>query len=455
MQVGPHTVLDEGINRALDLMQESAAVNAIFVYSHMYHDPISKPPRVLASDHGVPIRDQRSRKLPSIYVKHNEAPFKTTFLRHQVVDRTYEYADRDLFRELVGACRQRNIKLYARQLEDGGHTALDGISGLSRVVTRDVYGRPTTIPCWNHPDYRAFWIATAEDLVRSYELDGFQWGSERHGPLMNVLLLGRAPFCFCEHCLARSRDRGIDCARARAGFEALHRYVTGKPASPAGVFGGVLRILLQYPEILAWEYQYRLSREEMEQAIYGAIKGVNRELPVGWHISHQQSSYDVVYRAEVTYAEMAPYSDFIKMIVYHDILGPRIRWWYLDRLRKTIFNEVSLRASYSLYLSLFGFDPKAEPALDKLETEGFSPDYVYRETKRSVASTRGLTKIYPGIGFDVPWNSNNMPADPEEIYRSVIKAFEAGADGIVISREYEEMRVPNLKAVGRAMRELK
>ena len=29
-----------------------------------------------------------------------------------------------------------------------------------------------------------------------------------------------------------------------------------------------------------------------------------------------------------------------------------------------------------------------------------------------------------------------------------------GAGGIVVSREYEEMRVPNLKAVGRAVREL-
>ena len=34
------------------------------------------------------------------------------------------------------------------------------------------------------------------------------------------------------------------------------------------------------------------------------------------------------------------------------------------------------------------------------------------------------------------------------------KAFEAGASGIVVSREYEEMRVPNLKAVGRAIRDL-
>jgi len=34
------------------------------------------------------------------------------------------------------------------------------------------------------------------------------------------------------------------------------------------------------------------------------------------------------------------------------------------------------------------------------------------------------------------------------------KSFEAGASGIVVSREYEEMHVANLKAVGRAVRDL-
>ena len=71
-----------------------------------------------------------------------------------------------------------------------------------------------------------------------------------------------------------------------------------------------------------------------------------------------------------------------------------------------------------------------------------------------MASAENKTKIYTGVGFDVPWGNRHVDADPEEVYRCVLKAFEAGATGIVVSREYEEMRVPNLKAVGRAMREL-
>jgi hypothetical protein len=39
------------------------------------------------------------------------------------------------------------------------------------------------------------------------------------------------------------------------------------------------------------------------------------------------------------------------------------------------------------------------------------------------------------------------------VYQAVLKGFDAGADGIVVSREYDEMRLPNLKAVGNAVRE--
>jgi hypothetical protein len=457
IQMGPHTMLDEGIDRSLDLIQETAAINAVLVYSHTY-DEFNKPLEVLADDHGVPARDMRGRKLPAVWVRHHERAFQNTALRHQRVDSGFEYSQRDLFAELVEPCRKRGMKLYARILEDPGRVAQTSIANFSRVLTVDVHGRAASPPCWNHPDYRAFWVDTAEDLFQSYSLDGLQWGAERHGPLMNLFLLGRVPFCFCEYCRARGRAHGIDAERARKGFEDLYNYVqsmmAGKSKPADGVFVGALRVLIRYPEVLAWEYQYRQSREEMEQAIFKAVKAIKPAAQVGWHISHQQSSYDLVYRAEMSYAEMAPYSDFIKFIAYHDILGPRIRWWYLDRLNKTMLGEVPLNESLDLYYDLFGYDKNSEPRLEQLDTTGFSPEYVYRETKRSVASAEGKTKIYTGIGFDVPWNAKHVAADPEKIYECVLKAFGAGADGIVVSREYEEMRVPNLRAVGRAMRAL-
>jgi len=452
IQMGPHTMLDEGIEPCLDLIGETAGINAVLTYSHAFHGDLRKPARALATDHGKPPRVNRS-PLPSVWVRHHDRYFRNTRLRVLPPDSGLEYAGRDLFAEMVEPARRRGMKVYARVLESSGRS----IENFSSAVTVDVYGNPTRVGCWANPDYGNLWVAIAEDLFRSYDLDGFQWGAERMGPLMNVILPWNdtPPTCFCEHCVARGKEKGIDPARAREGFRQLFEYVrklmAGEPKPPEGVFTVFLRHLIRYPEILAWQYQYRLSRERVMKDMYDVIKSVKPGAQVGWHIDHQPSSWDPVYRAEMSYEEMAPYSDFIKLILYHGVLGGRIRSWYLERFQRTVLSELTLEQSLGLYYALFGYDKNVEPKVNELAAKGFSPDYVYRETRRSVASANGKTKIFSGIGFDVP---GSPPEDPELIYQATLKAFEAGAGGIVVSREYEEMRVPNLRAVGRAVREL-
>lgn len=455
IQMGPHTLLDEGISPALDLIQETAGINALLTYSHAFHADLRKPERYLAPDHGKPPRGERSR-LPSVWVRHHDQYFRNTKLRVRATDPSLEYANRDLFVEMQKPARERGMKVYARILESSG----SAIEGFNDVVTIDINGRPTRTGCWRNPDYKEFWSAVAEDLFRSYDLDGFQWGAERMGPLMNVILPWNdaPPTCFCQHCIANGKANGIDPDRAREGYTKLFTFVrglmAGEPKPAEGVFTVFLRHIVRYPEILSWEYQYRLGREAVMKGMYDTIKAIKPSAQVGWHVDHQPSSWDVIYRAEMSYEEMAPYSDFIKFIAYHDVLGPRIRFWYLERLKNTVLSELTLEQSLDLYYAVFGYDKSKEPTVEQLATQGFSPDYVYRETRRSVASANGKTKIYPGIGFDVPWGNAHMPADPEEVYQATIKAFEGGGSGIVVSREYEEMRVPNLRAVGRAVREL-
>jgi hypothetical protein len=454
IQMGPHTILDEGIERALDVIAETAAINAVMPYSHAYNAALIKALRDRA-DHGVPLTDNAGRRFPLVWVRTHDRYYKDTSLRHQVVTPEHEHAKRDLFAELVAPARKRGMKIYARILESSSMSRV--VANYSKVVTRDVNGKATNTACWNHPEYIAFWSGTMEDLFRSYELDGVQWGAERMGPLMNVISPwnNEPPACFCEHCHARGRAAGIDTDRAREGYKALHAYVQGQMGGaakpPEGMFGGFLRLLIRYPEILAWEYQYRLGREAICAAMYKAVKAVTPSADVGWHVDHQPSSWDLVYRAEMSYAEMAPHSDFIKFIGYHNVLSPRIGSWYLPRFQKTILGELRLETSLEIYYELFGYDKTVEPSLAELGKRGFTPDYVFRETKRSVAAAEGKTKIYTGVGFDVPGSPRD---DPDTIYRATLNAFAAGAHGIVVSREYEEMKVENLRAVGRAFREV-
>ncbi|MBN1386832.1 MAG: hypothetical protein JW965_00185 [Bacteroidales bacterium] len=450
IQMSPHTMLDEGIEACLDLIAETAGVNAVFPYSHAFHtSSLGKPVRYLAKDHGKPPRDLRN-KVPAVWVRHNEKYFKDTVLRIKATDKELEFSDRDLFKEIRQPANERGIKVFARILESTGIF----IENFDSVLTVDSYGNPGRKACWSNPGYINFWKAVVADMFNSYELDGFQWGAERMGPLMNIILPWNddPPACFCKHCIERGRAANIDTERAREGYRLLYEYVrrlmTDSPKPPEGVFTVFLRHLIKYPEILSWEYLYRKSREDLQKGMYETIKSIKPDALVGWHVDHQPSSWDIIYRAEMSYEEMAPYSDFIKLILYHEVLGPRIRSWYLDRFKKTILSEISLEQSLELYYDLFGYDKNQEPPVDKLFSEGFSPDYVRRETARSVASANGKTQIFAGIGIDVP---GSPPDDPETVYMATLNALEAGAGGIVISREYEEMSVKNLEAIGKAV----
>jgi hypothetical protein len=84
------------------------------------------------------------------------------------------------------------------------------------------------------------------------------------------------------------------------------------------------------------------------------------------------------------------------------------------------------------------------------------PEYVYDETKRCVDSINGKAETIAGIGIDVPWHAPGgmQPylSDPERLQMSVVKAMEAGADGILASRDYDEMRHASLRAFGKAVR---
>ena len=154
---------------------------------------------------------------------------------------------------------------------------------------------------------------------------------------------------------------------------------------------------------------------------------------------------------------MTDSNDFIKLILYHDIAGPRVMG-KLDNLRDHVLKELTAKQGLDLYYSVFGHDPTIEAGVDELREAGLSPQYVYRETKRAVEGVDGGAAIYAGIGLDIPkgggWGTDKWQSDPDDVYMATRKAFEAGGRGVVASREYEEITLGSLRAMGKAVDEV-
>ena len=64
-------------------------------------------------------------------------------------------------------------------------------------------------------------------------------------------------------------------------------------------------------------------------------------------------------------------------------------------------------------------------------------------------------RIWPGIDIDIPTAATSKKTQPDDVYAAVKAAFAGGAHGVLLSRKYSEMRLDNIRAAGRAVRDLR
>jgi hypothetical protein len=171
---------------------------------------------------------------------------------------------------------------------------------------------------------------------------------------------------------------------------------------------------------------------------------------MGWHIWHN-NSFSPFYRAEQDYAEFSQYSDFLKVVMYGFCGGERLAQ-YVRGANRSLFADLTPDATLALTYDLQQYHDRP---LNELAAAGLGPDYVRRETVRAVAGAGPTMKIWPGIDVDIPTAATSKKSQPEDVYEAVKAAFAGGAHGVLLSRKYSEMRLDNIRAAGRAVRELK
>ena len=169
--------------------------------------------------------------------------------------------------------------------------------------------------------------------------------------------------------------------------------------------------MLRYPEILAWEHQWRLAKERLAKQIYEAIKAVKPTAVVGRHIDSKGTTLNPITRAGTDYAAMAKNSDFIKPILYQDVMAPRIVDHFVNRWTKGTLSEIRPSTALDFLKAFNGYDEEI-PALEELMTKNLSPAYVFKETRRLVDIVSGEAEIFPALAWTSRIVSTGDSADP-------------------------------------------
>lgn len=429
-------------------MRERAGVNALlpFMYTHEPHRA-GVPPR--ATFHG----GNYARPHLQYY---KDTPFTLADMQAP------EFGNVDILERVIPVARKHGIRVFCFLLED--NVLPPTVPDWQSLYEVDHHGRPTKGhpggPCFNNPQYQNFALGLVEDYARSYEIGGIMWGSERQSGFLNTLALSQSDVqdsgrttCFCEFCQKKGHDQGIDVARARAGFDALENFIRANRSGQTprdGHFATFWRVLMQYPETLAWENLWVTSRHQFQAALYQRVKSVNPSLQVGWHV-WQNVSFSPFQRAEENLAALATFSDFIRPAVYNNVAGGRFAS-YVRSSTRSVYGDLTPTLANTVLQAQLGYD---EAPYDQLAATGFSAAYVERETRRSATAVSGHpVQIWPGVDIDVPVEKGESHCTPESVARAVKAAFAGGASGIILSRNYTEMKPENLSSAGRALRDL-
>jgi len=453
IQVGAVSFVDEGVDQVVDTFEQKGAVNTIFLTTFTYG-------RGLAGRQipGQPFPDHGSRESDAAtFHGGNYATPHPEFYKHTVLQPTHapEHGDLDIVAAVLPAARKRGMKLFC-SIEDAFRGDVPGVKEVSEV---DLEGRNGGGLCLYNPNVRAFWTGLATDLCKSYDIDGILFFNERNGPLLNALGASHAQTiassrvtCFCEHHQRAAKAAGINFERAREGYRKLDQFVQSALANKRptdGYFVEWWRLLVEYPEIIAWNRLFDTAKHEVLAEINAAVKIVRKNLQVGFHIEHV-NSFNPIFRATRSYEDLATKADFLKVVVYNNCGGERYAH-FIDNIGSTVFRDVPRDELKRFNDHLLNYANEAD--LDKLAQAGLSPDYVFRETQRAVEAVKGRCRILPGIDIGIPTKSTSLKASPEDTYAATKAALRAGAHGLILSRKYSEMRLANLEAAGRAIRD--
>jgi hypothetical protein len=458
IQIGAASFYDEGIETVLDNVQKRGGVNTIFVTTFCYDRGLNgrQMPGHDFPDHGPAESDKK------FYHGGNYATPHPKFYQNIAIKadkmKAPDYGDQDILAQVIPAAKKRGIKVFAGVLDSFDYPD-DVRAMIEDYVEVSLDGKKGQAMCFYKPAVRDFWKAVVTDISSSYDIDGILFFNERNGPLTNTIganfdvgFHASRISCFCDDHKRVAEQHHLNFERVKEGYRKLDQLTQSslKDVRPSdGYYVEFERLLLNYPEIMAYHQLFDLGKHEVLKDVRDAVKAVNNKLLVGFHIEHE-NSFNPFYRATRNYEDLATRADFLKVVAYNNAGGERYAG-FIKSIGSTMFRDVPLEEFMRFNNHLLNYSNEAP--LDQLATAGLSPEYVARETKRALDGAKGKCKILTGIDINIPIKKTSRKASPDDTYAATLAALKAGADGVILSRKYSEMMLANLDAAGRAIRD--
>jgi hypothetical protein len=436
----PEDLINTGwdVGRVLDLFHKKGRINDIFFRVYAYN-------------------------MPHIWYFEPDASYyeETTLVMPPQLDLPF-----DVMRRVCTEAEKRgmNVHVYIFPSKETPTRIVNHES----VLEIDPDGQPERVVCFNNPDYKAHFFGVVRDLCASYPIRGAMYASERGGPLLMFPKERRRPTCFCPHCQATARARGMDPERAREGYRLLMKLYAGEtwgsieysqraPERPPrqrpsdGFFVETLRIFSRYPEVLFWNHMWHESQLALQRGLFEIVKASEAARPVGYHLWHRGRGFSPMMRAEEDYRDVVGIADFVKPAIFTNPAGMRFIQEVMNQ-SLTMFADLAPELVAQMLYAFLGYPN--EGTIEQIKNRPFSTKYVTAEVRMAKERLAGSgVHVYAGIAAAHYKSWTTTPEYPADVKADIQAAVEAGADGFIFG-SVDPSNEGLIAAIGESLHEI-
>ena len=229
IQVGAVSFVDEGVEKVLDIFQQDASVNTLFVATFTYGRGIAgrQVPGQPLPDHGKQEYDTDTFQGGS-YTRIHPQYYKDTVLQDF---RAPDFGDYDVLEAVIPAARKRGMKticwfedVWRRDVPNIAQAQEKQFDGQQRHHSVLQQSQLSQLAAGHGGGLRAL-LRDRRHHVGLGAAGRFRQ-CDRAGAQSAATVT-----CFCQFCERKASERGINVERARAGFKALGDFTPRRQAS--------------------------------------------------------------------------------------------------------------------------------------------------------------------------------------------------------------------------------